>query len=715
METLKEITAVSNLNLSELFSGRRNFLLNPVIEGIKYVESNTSWEQVMCAGYNPQSQKLEAFVNIKQQSGYSGNLCSTGSNEFLRFFIDFKDGAGFQDMGFTSFKVADIPNSSATAHPITYMASLDIDDTSHRRFLSCDNAVIPTLRAVLSWNVAPTSNPNQVPPYGNSIDVDIQLARLFFIPPFYLNEVIKDTALLNLIDVSEPLKVKAPYTEATEVILEKNRKAGVPDHRTLYSSVGSLLHTQTSFVKASSVFAMNDISKLKINISKLIPFFNLNGQDADTTYEELTCVGFNTAYDRLGAVIHVKKNSGFSGNLCTTGSMEHVAFWADWDNNGIFDQYLGTVSLNVHDISNIPDDGLYYNVMLPVDVAGRLAACGTPKIMRVRAVLSWESLPSTTNPDQLNQWGNYKDAYVQLRPADDGENGIHAAIEFVGGAARELINSSANANENLYNYNSISPTADNNRPWGGYINFNGIIHRNGYNGTIEYRILYKNFGANDSTYQTVTTSQTFTLDNLNDSAPQYPSTQTNPEGWFVYEQNPVTGIYNTTNLFATWYAGGLPDATYTARFVVRVGAVETIEDEFSMVICNQAISISPTANASVDFTKDLDLVIDSGDCKLYSGNDVIAGHLRAVHPFVADWALDLQPSSHVPAGLTPTPAGKNYPVTTGETNSPWSLDTSTLPQCGYTVSIGAHTRVILNSNTTLPYYAPKAIGFAKLS
>jgi len=221
METLKEITAVSNLNLSELFSGRRNFLLNHVIEGIKYVESNTSWEQVMCAGYNPQSQKLEAFVNIKQQSGYSGNLCSTGSNEFLRFFIDFKNGAGFQDMGFTSFKVADIPNSSATAHPITYMASLDIDDTSHRRFLSCDNAVIPTLRAVLSWNVAPTSNPDQVPPYGNSIDVDIQLARLFFIPPFYLNEVIKDTALLNLIDVSEPLKVKAPYTEATEVILMK--------------------------------------------------------------------------------------------------------------------------------------------------------------------------------------------------------------------------------------------------------------------------------------------------------------------------------------------------------------------------------------------------------------------------------------------------------------------------------------------------------------
>ncbi len=712
METLKDITAVSNLNLSELFSERRNFLFNPVLEGIKYVESNHSWEQVICAGYNPQSQRLEAFVNIKQPGGYSGNLCSAGSNEFLRFFIDFKDGAGFQDMGFTSFKVADIPDASAT-HPITYMASMDIDDTSHRRFLSCDEAVIPTLRVVLSWNTVPTNDPEQVPVYGNSIDADIQLARLFFIPPFYLSEVIKETALANLIDTTEPLKLKAPYTEATEVILEKNRKAGVPDHRTLYSSVGSLLHTQASFAKASSVFAMPDISKLKINISKLIPFFNLNGQDADTTYEELTCVGFNTAFDRLGAVIHVKKNNGFSGNLCTTGSMENVAFWADWDNNGIFDQYLGTVSLNVHDISNIPEGGLYYNVMLPVDVTGRLAACGTPKIMRVRAVLSWESLPSTTNPDQLNHWGNYKDAYVQLRPADYTDTGIHAAIEFVGNAARELIDNATH----LYNFNGISPTAANNRPWGGDVNFNGIIHRNGYNGTIEYRILYKNFGAGDATYQPVTTSQTFTLDNLNDSAPQYPSYQTNPDGWFVYEQNPVTGIYNTTNLLATWHAGGLPNTTYTVRFVVRVEGIETIEDEFSMVIYNGGMSISPTANSSVDFTKDLDLVIDSGDCKLYSDTDVIHGHLRAVHPYIADWSLDLQPSSHVPSGLHPTPLSGSYPTTSftdGEHELAWSLATETLPQCGYTISIGAHTRVILNSYTGFPYYAPKAVGFAKI-
>jgi hypothetical protein len=142
------------------------------------------------------------------------------------------------------------------------------------------------------------------------------------------------------------------------------------------------------------------------------------------------------------------------------------------------------------------------------------------------------------------------------------------------------------------------------------------------------------------------------------------------------------------------------------------------------------MTISPTANAAVDTAFDLDLVIDGGDCHSYPPDaPMINGHLRAVHPYFADWSLDLQPTSHtngaiptspgavpVPPVATPVPVTRNYSALgdTGDGNGTWSLDTSALDPCGYTVSIGAHTRVISNSSTDFPYYAPKAVGFAKL-
>jgi len=63
--------------------------------------------------------------------------------------------------------------------------------------------------------------------------------------------------------------------------------------------------------------------------------------------EELTCVGLATAFDSLAAVIHVKRPAGYSGDLCHAGSVEYVAFWADWNNDGTWDEYLGTTQVNV--------------------------------------------------------------------------------------------------------------------------------------------------------------------------------------------------------------------------------------------------------------------------------------------------------------------------------------------------------------------------------
>ena len=136
-----------------------------------------------------------------------------------------------------------------------------------------------------------------------------------------------------------------------------------------------------------------------------------------------------------------------------------------------------------------------------------------------------------------------------------------------------------------------------------------------------------------------------------------------------------------------------------------------------MTINNRPMTVSPTANSSVDINFDVDDVIDGGDCHGYNkSNPTINGHIRATHPFFGSWSLALEPTSHS-HGTMPAPGGRAYNALgdTGDTNAPWTLNTSPLDPCGYTVSLFAHTRVILNSSTEYPQYGPKAVGFAVLS
>ncbi len=713
MAITKKPTSELNLKLSDSEKSRQLFLLNPYTKLIKFNTNITNWEQVTCAGYNPYYQRLEAVVNIKQATGYSGNLCSNGSTEYVRFFVDFKDGSGFQDMGIANFKVADIPDTpAAPQHPISYLAFLVINDKKYRKFLECNKAVIPTLRVVLSWNSVPTSDPNQNPHYGNHIDVDIQLARKWKIWWKDIVELAKINDFAPIIDPEFEIELKEPYIENTDLLFKLNAGSDVPAHRTFYSTIGAKLNSTIDFSKATSFLDISSLDKFNIDINKFYDFFNGAGKKADVGFEQLTCIGLNTLTDRLGAVIHIKRPTGYNGNLCTKGSREHVAFWADWNNDGTFDQYLGTVSLNVHDISNIPREGLFYTVQLPVDVTNRLRECSDPNIIRIRAVLSWESLPSTINPNLLNHWGNFMDALVQLRPKHRRGSGIHSAIHYVGNVDRFSIDPISHL------HNAGSASIYNNRPWGGSINFKGVIDRNGFGGIIKYRLLVKKSTDPDTSYMPVSTSETFSLDDIFTPAGAFPDPQTNADGWYIYKQNPNIGLYNTNSLLATWNASGKDDGTYTIRFVhTDEFSNEVIADQFTIMVCNTGMSISPTANLVVDFSKDLDLVIDGGDCHSYtSANPGILGHLRAIHPYFAWWSLELQPTSHT-HGAVPAPVSRSHSAIgdIGDNNAIWNLDTTPLDPCGYTVSLHVRSRVILNSSPgTFPYYGPKAVGFAKL-
>jgi len=51
--------------------------------------------------------------------------------------------------------------------------------------------------------------------------------------------------------------------------------------------------------------------------SEFKPVLNIAG---DTAYEEIGCVGFNPQLNRLEAVVYINQDSGYDGDVCSSGS-----------------------------------------------------------------------------------------------------------------------------------------------------------------------------------------------------------------------------------------------------------------------------------------------------------------------------------------------------------------------------------------------------------
>src|SRR6516162_3245204 len=43
------------------------------------IQTNTTYEEIGCVGFHPQSRRLDAVVFIKQPTGYGGDVCSKGT------------------------------------------------------------------------------------------------------------------------------------------------------------------------------------------------------------------------------------------------------------------------------------------------------------------------------------------------------------------------------------------------------------------------------------------------------------------------------------------------------------------------------------------------------------------------------------------------------------------------------------------------------------
>jgi hypothetical protein len=391
--------------------------------------SNGTYESLTCVGYNPDTENMEATFVIKKSGGYSGNLCTTGSFEYIRFYLDFHDGAGFIDQGSVKVNVHDIPAAKDckgnSIFPIVYAATLK-KKTIKSNY--CETPLLPTLRAILSWNNDPSANsPAWKPVWGDTMDCDVQIKPRF---KLHFPIDIDFSKYLELASTSPSLPTKdlveiagfnihdiipQPDPEPFHETFKKYTKANVPASRFAYKAVYNMIQHPTSELTMLNKSILNDY---KVDYSSIIDKLGIiapiENPKANVDYEELECVGLDYATESLVATIRIKKKTGYSGSLCDAGSKEYVAFWIDWNNSCTW-HYINTVELKVHDI-NMTGDHLCYSVTLPLDAKYHRKLCQNPNVVRVRGVLSWNVAPSTIDPNKLEFYGNRIDSHVQIKP-----------------------------------------------------------------------------------------------------------------------------------------------------------------------------------------------------------------------------------------------------------------------------------------------------------
>jgi hypothetical protein len=140
--------------------------LGAILAAIDGTSGDTTFEQLTCAGYNPQTRELEGVIQVKQSSGYSGGLCTPGSTEYVSFFAFF--GGVWNALGTAQVQVHDLAAASP-AHPISYAVFRISNLTSEL----CQKLAGVPLRAILSWQTPPTG-PDFIPVWGNVLNTHVQ-------------------------------------------------------------------------------------------------------------------------------------------------------------------------------------------------------------------------------------------------------------------------------------------------------------------------------------------------------------------------------------------------------------------------------------------------------------------------------------------------------------------------------------------------------------
>lgn len=652
---------------------------------------NTNFEELTCVGYQPDLKRLDATVNIKQDVGYSGGICSDGSQEYVKFFTSTDGGASWDEQGTVSFTAWDVDGPK----PLEYAASLDVDLDE----ACCKTENLVLVRAILSWSVPP-GGPDDPVVWGNSLDATIQVAPRKSGTLFELFECLDlklwKEQLVPLVDPEQQVAFGTAKKLTPLELHEAYHGAEVPPHRYLFGHVQELLASPTTLVKqlASPTFELFPGLE-KIDFPDLVePLLDPQGNE---TYEQIGCLGLNPRTTELVATIDVKLPSGYSGDLCTDGSQERVAFWVDWEDGGGW-QYAGTAAVTVHDIGSIPEDGLEYSASLPFpQLYAHRRPCGDgPVTARVRAVLSWQSPPSTSDPYAVPVWGGHRETTILVPPGDPVAGGGGPYLETIGGMDIVDIDAAGLATGH-------SPTAGfdaSEAPFGGKVLFSGhIFNRTAFEfggPGIYYRVWISTDGG--ANWEFMKTSFTVTKHVYESSGAtawehvtQTPQSLGAPwgDGWYRCLEETAPGKHTTVsgNLLGEWRSTGDGEALIYVEAKDAVGSLGSPTPEKLIKLDNTA----PTAEVAI--------TSGGGSCGDFKVGDTITGtYSSSDNEALSRVRFLLEPPAppavfsltHVATATTPTTE-----------SGTWTLDTKVaapgLAPCGYVLRFDGFDRAIVNS------------------
>ena len=716
-------------------------------KAIKPMKSNTSFEKLVCIGLNPAFDRLEGVVEIKRETGYGGEICAAGTLEYVRWFVDLYDNGVWHDVGVSNVRVHDIPGDK----PLCYAVHKDF--SPYRKFCSSENIV--KVRAILQWNAPPPPNPGHHPVWGNVVDAQVQIRPRLFID---FGDLVDELQLpIDLPDPIGPIvhaldpatKLHAAEAQPLSLIEKKELYAGhdVPLHRFAFAEAQGLLSLSDANASVGgSASALAGLGLTKVEIDDF--WAGLLKTDGNTSYEELRCIGLRPESDLLEGVITVKKPSGFSGPLCGNGSTEYVAFWIDFGDGGGFD-YIGTATVAVHDLQTMPRDHVQYAVFLKTDLSKFQVPCEAgARVVRLRAILSWETPPPPGNPSWVPTWGNREECLVQLRPGKlEGHIPLIETVGDIGVDDIAQLTGLATGDGQIGTF-SVSQS-----PFGGAVTITGRIGDppNSFGGgATPYKYRVEVFGpAPFDSWQPLTNPVSVKVSEWFGGIPQpcepgefvcdHVLTPTDDgdgfgPGWYEYLED-VDGLaqrFLVDDKLASWITNDQMEGIWRIRMSAKDPSIPMLLPGFQVVrvrIDNTppsgpagpgATAAQNEANPPLQITGATfnGAPIPAIDCGKFPVGTIIEGTYEVHDPGTSSsaqhfGALSLQVIPSGPAnGATPSPNARSYPATAPTTGAAgtWTLDTSAMDPCGYVVRLVASDRANVDSRGN-PHRLTWDVGF----
>ena len=696
---------VERLNFKALLLANPNHfgtVKNSKFPAVADIQGNTTYEAISCVGYNPELRRLEATVQLKQSAGYLGDLCSLGSQEYVRFFVSFDNGASWKDAGLSSFTAHDITRAQPMMHAVgvAYDAGNILCVAAKQTF---------KVRAILSWNNPPPDpDPGFTPVWGNVSEVTARRHPLSLIklPPNI------DLAALVAEAKVPPATLSAAATATPDTSPAALAKAyadkGVPQHRFLYPQIATALAKHPPAGAAIG----SDLTNLvpNANIGELIKL--IQAQQGNVTFERLDCLGFEAADQMLAAVFTLRLTNGYSGGPCTAGSLEHVAFFIYWHDGSGF-HFVAATATRVHDQGDLPADGIRYEVRVPLDTAPHQRPCKAgPVFAHVRAILSWNTPVPSGNPNYVPVWGNHQDAEIQIEPGQTVTG--HDVVPILS-AIGDISVAHIDTNGLIQNGTAIhTGMSYDDAPFGGRITLAGKI----VNGTstTRYRLMRRVHGTGSFVPMTnepagLTLSIT-TYNPVTGVVTQDQTFHADAQGYYTY-QDVSSSHYVEGNILGIWFSNAGEDGlAFDVRLDVSTDGNPDHDIKSSVFAAAPVVKIDnrrPVAKLTVDNGVD-------GECADYNHGATVTGTFAATDTNIGHYTFTILPPT--PAGgaaaiplaapfhPSPPPGPSQLPQVYPSLADPgiaagfYKIDTGPMKPCGYALVLDVWDRTNLDSGRT---------------